>query len=170
MNDSFNARGLRLASPIPGCDFDEDGQCSVEDLDQLFRDGESDLSATDLTGDGVVDNLDRDEWLRLAGQDKGQGPFLVGDSNLDGVVDKIDLNAVGVHWMNPDALSWSEGNFSISANQPGVNSVDLNELAVNWMEFTEAVPAAVVPESKFGMTQVLVLGLFSVALYRRRNV
>ena len=54
---------------------------------------------TDLTGDGVVDDADRDLWLADAGTKNGfDAPYLVGDGNLDGAVDvEIVLSLEAVH-------------------------------------------------------------------------
>ena len=61
-------------------------------------------SLFDLTGDGVVDLDDRDAWLAEAGEvNLGPGRvFLLGDANLDGVVD------------GPDFLAWNTNKFTSS--------------------------------------------------------
>ncbi len=100
----------------------------------------------DLTGDSIVNNADRDEWLALAGAENGfVEPLLVGDSNLDGTVDTSDLNALALAWRQTDALNWTDGNFT--AESRGVNATDLNELALNWRKSSAMAAAGqAVPE------------------------
>ena len=46
----------------------------------------------DLTGNGVIDLADRDEWLALAGSQNGfMSPYKLGDADLDGFVDGEDF-------------------------------------------------------------------------------
>ena len=45
------------------CDFDEDGQCGIADIDQLMIDAETGGTSTDMNADGTVDMADRDQWL-----------------------------------------------------------------------------------------------------------
>ena len=61
-----------------------------------------------LNQDGTIDRTDLDDWLTGDAQNE---PILSGDSNLDGVVDALDLNAVGTHWLQTDA-GWCGGDFS----------------------------------------------------------
>ena len=54
--------------------------------------------------------------------------YLLGDANLDGIVNAVDLNAVGVSW-NQDVSLWSAGDFSADGT---VDATDLNAIGVNW--------------------------------------
>ena len=57
-------------SPTIDPDFNNDGQIDGLDIDLLqgnIVDGPADPAVFDLTGDGLVDLADRDEWLALAG-------------------------------------------------------------------------------------------------------
>jgi hypothetical protein len=123
---------------------------------------------TDLTGDGTVNNADRDEWLALAGSRNGLGEtLLVGDSNMDGTVDSADLNNLALSWQAADVFIWTGGNFSANASL-GVNSVDLNALALNWQQ--SLASAVAVPEpSALGML-LLATVLGSTIRRRRRPV
>lgn len=128
------------------CDLDGSGHCDVADINLLMNvvAAETLDAAFDLNTDGVVNDGDRDDWLAAAGPANGfAGPFLVGDSNIDGGVDAQDLNALGVAWLS-DNNNWSNGNFTGN----GADAADLNALALNWQE---TVPAArnAVPEPGF---------------------
>ena len=57
------------------CDFDADRDCDMHDVDLFVV---TDLRF-DLTGDGMVDYSDRDEWLSLAGMENG----FAGPTQLD---------------------------------------------------------------------------------------
>ena len=153
-----------MAPPVGGadCDFDGDEDCDIVDLDNLMYVG---LANNDLTYDidesGTVDLADRDAWLIETGS-------LPGDANLDGKVDSVDLNSVGVNWQNPDGPTdtWANGDFTGDGN---VNSVDLNVIGVNWQKSASdfpGVPAAAVPEPT-GLAVVLA-GLLGLLAFRRR--
>ena len=121
-------------------DFNNDGVYDCLDLDGLYAAMESDDPAFDLSGDGVVDGEDLDAWRADAGEALGfTEAVMTGDANFDGVINEVDLNAVGVNWLT-DGDSWCSGDF----NHDGmVDRVDLNEVGVNWdRDITEPVAAA----------------------------
>ena len=124
---SPNLRGSGLS-----CDFDGDLVCDLSDLELLFVGMGNQNVDFDLDSDGQVDLDDRDEWLSIAG-------FTLGDSNLDGAVDSLDLNALGLSWQS-DASSWAQGDFN---GDRFVDSLDLNTIGLNWQV---GVQAATVPE------------------------
>ena len=65
------------------------------------------------------------------------GTFL-GDANLDGRINAMDLNQVGLNWLEANVTGWEHGDF----NGDGlVNAMDLNILGINWLS-GEAVAAA----------------------------
>ena len=134
------------------CNFDGDQFCDGTDIDQLMTDAATGGTETDLTGDGIVDNADRDRWLDLAGSVNGfVEPLLVGDSNTDGTVNANDLNALALSWQNPQVFNWTSGNFSVTGG-PGVNAADLNALALNWQASSVAAASQAVPEpTGFGL-------------------
>ena len=145
------------------CDFDQSGRCDVDDLDVLMYTGlNSDQRRFDLNGDDAVDLGDRDAWLVAAGS-------LPGDSNLDGINNAIDLNAVGSHWVpnNTGVTSWSDGDF----NGDGiVDPTDLNALGRWWSQTAadfsrSAADASPVPEPS--ETQLVLISL--IALYYVRD-
>ena len=80
----------------PTVDFDLDGNVDIVDLDALV--GNIAMLANDrefdITDDGYVNNQDLMDWLDKAAAHNGfSQPYLVGDANLDGVVDVGDLSA-----------------------------------------------------------------------------
>lgn len=127
-------------------DFNDDNILNEIDIDALMNevaDGTND-ELFDLNDDGFVNDADRDAWLAEAGPANGfAGAFLLGDSNLDGIVDAVDLNALALTW-NSDNKNWTEGNFTGA----GSNVTDLNSLALNWNQ--SVANAIAVPEPNFG--------------------
>ena len=119
------------------CDFDGDGGCDADDLNELqyIGLGRDDLTY-DLNNDGVVDSTDTIAWLNQ----KGTFP---GDADLDGDVDSADLNAVGSNWQSRNALSWGDADFD---GNRIVDSKDLNLLGSNWQVRATATSSMVVPE------------------------
>ena len=94
-----------LPSSVDG-DFNDDGLWNSVDIDALVADiiGPGTPATYDLTGDGNVDLADRDAWLAEAGSINlaSGNPYLLGDANLDGVVDGIDFTR------------WNDNKFSSS--------------------------------------------------------
>lgn len=151
----------------PACDFDMGGGCDLDDINQLMNDAETGGTSTDMNGDDVVNDADRDLWLASAGPENGfAGPFLVGDSDLNGTVEASDLNNMALAWLNESQFNWSNGNFTI-AGGPGVRVNDLNGIGLNWQASTAMAAAnSSVPEPA---SIVLVLaGLIGLFVVRRR--
>jgi hypothetical protein len=147
------------------CDFDGDGVCSGADIDSLMNEvaAGTNAPAFDLNNDGVVDDLDRDDWLGEAGPANGfAGSFLLGDANLDGGANSQDLNALALTWQS-DNNNWTNGNITGG----GTNSADLNALALNWQDSVPPAAAAAVPEPA-GFT-LLAGALLFVGYVRRRR-
>ena len=81
-----------------------------------------------MTGDGVVNLADRDEWLAVAEIENGfASPGVVGDTDLDGVVNAFDLNNIAVNWLQ-DVAIWSSGDFNADG---GVNAADLDQIGIH---------------------------------------
>ena len=106
-------------------DFNEDGLLDVADMDALTAEVLAGNHPTkyDLNDDSMVDEGDRTIWIT----DIKNTYF--GDSNLDGVVNAADLNAVALNWRSEMATSWSQGDFN---GDGSVSALDLNSLALNW--------------------------------------
>ena len=117
--------------PSAPFDFDTDGLTTTSDVDLLVEQivlGTND-KAFDLTGDSAVDGEDLAQWLSGAAAHNGfKDAYLLGDSDLDGIVDSTDLNNLARNWRQESAL-WSGGDFTADGV---VGSSDLNDLAVNW--------------------------------------
>ena len=112
-------------------DFSGDGQLGCPDIDALVAEiaAGTDQPAFDLTGDGFVDLDDRDSWLTQAGVVNlpSGNPYLLGDADLNGVVDFLDFNiwAANRFQNNP---AWCLGDFDASGI---VDFLDFNIWATN---------------------------------------
>ncbi len=130
------------------CDFDGDDMCHLSDIDRMVSDIETEINdpALDLTGDGTVDRDDLDEWRSQAGHENGFAePYLGADVNLDGFVNVVDLNVMGLNWLQ-SGKTWSDGNVVVQCGNFGqVNSCDLMMLGLNWQKSIRPA-AATVPE------------------------
>ena len=123
------------------CDFNGDAVCEIGDLDELLFSGiaNNDLRF-DLDGNGTADLADRDEWLVQAGAENIGQPYVLGDTDLNGLVNAADLNTLGGNWQRSDLMSWADADF----NGDGfANATDLNAIGSNWLH---GVAAAAVPE------------------------
>lgn len=116
-NGDYELFGYRFNGAVTGvaCDFNGDGVCDCNDIDALV----SDIAAGgnspdfDLSGDGVVDAADLQEWLAQAGEvnlDSG-GAYLPGDANLDGSVDVTDFNVWNESRFT-ELAAWCSGDFN----------------------------------------------------------
>jgi glucose/arabinose dehydrogenase len=96
-------------------DFNDDHLLTVADIDALVAAiaGGSHPLLFDMTGDGLVNLADRDLWLAVAGAFNlpSQNPYLLGDANLDGLVDGSDFGAWNSHKFTSIA-AWSAGDFN----------------------------------------------------------
>ena len=120
--------------PDHACDFDLDARCDIVDIDMLVRKvsrGGEDL-LFDLNGDEMINRDDIAEWLAAAGS-LNIAPdvaYLVGDIDLNGIVDALDLNALALAWQQ-NIPAWSAGDLTADGV---VESSDLNLLAHNWQQ------------------------------------
>ncbi len=153
-----------LLRVVASCDFDQDGNCSLADIDALVDAIASgnDNPAFDLTGDGQVDLADRDAWLAAAGAKNlasGQA-YLVGDANLDGVVDVTDFNVWNGAKFQPSG-AWSLADF----NADGTSDVsDFNIWNTNKFQSANGI----VPEPAAALTGCFLLH-FGWLFIRRRG-
>ncbi len=127
-----------LTPPSGVGDFDGDGLWNCRDIDLLIANlaaGEADFSF-DLNNDGLVDLHDRDAWLQIAAAQNGlPASYLVGDANLDGVVDTSDFNLWNVHKFTATA-AWCSGDFNADGL---VDTSDFNLWNIN--KYTETAAA-----------------------------
>ena len=102
------------------------------------------LEKYDLNDDGVVDNLDINEWLAsIAIGDGYDSPYLRGDTDLDRDIDLTDFSGLAANF-DPSGISgpylWAHGNFDGDSD---VDLSDYNSLASNFSAVgygTVAVP------------------------------
>ena len=111
----YSPNGLKLVavSTAVGCDFDGDADCDIDDLDAMVMEIATGTgnAAFDMTGDGNVDLADRNHWLLDAGLQNIGGAYLLGDANLDGVVDGSDFNRWNANKFTSTGR-WSQGDFN----------------------------------------------------------
>lgn len=152
----------------PACDFAPfDGVCDVADLDGILYTGipGNDLSF-DINASGTVDLGDRETWLEVAGNLNIGVPYVRGDTDLDGDVDSIDLNNVGINWQSTTATSWGQGDFDGSGT---VVVLDLNDVGINWQHGV-AAPASVVPEPASCLSAFAAFFVLLIARRRRMSL
>lgn len=126
---SESGHGEYVIQTTPGAslrdgDFNNNGQYSVEDLDQLMRriGGHSQDPVYDLTGDRRVNATDLALWLQEAGANNlpSHNAYLPGDANLDGVVDGSDFNIWNANKFQATGL-WSRGDFNADGVTDGLD-------------------------------------------------
>ena len=100
---------------VNACDLDGDGDCDDGDADDLVAAivAGSTEPLFDLTGDGLVNQQDLDQWLVSAGEwNLGPGrAYLRADGNLDGVVDASDFILWNAHKFSSGGL-WTGGDWN----------------------------------------------------------
>ncbi len=150
------------------CDLDGDDDCDIDDIDALVAEIVimSDVDDFDLNGDGLVDLLDRDAWLAIAGTVNlpSQAPYLPADFNLDGLVDGQDF----IIW-NGNAFSntglWSLGDANADGRTDGVDFI-----AWNNHKFMSSDSSGAVPEPASGGVAIVALMLILVSLRGQQKV
>lgn len=126
--------GLQAAHAQTSCDFDADLSCGISDLNAILAVGPvapgvpvtHDTQQYDLTGDNVIGNDDVAAWLVEAGTFNVGGPYLPGDANLDGFVDRSDFDM----WNDgkfTETLLWDGGDFNGDGFADGQDFVQWNE-------------------------------------------
>lgn len=152
--DSFN--GLySLASPTPNitapsCDFNGDNECSIEDIDILYR-------QPGLTDQQISDWLISSSAANPAGRE-----FRPGDTNLDGSIDFADFLSLSANFGIGPNSTWGLGNFNADGD---VNFADFLALSGN---FGFGVASSeIVPEPKPSFAWISCCGLLLQMLSRK---
>lgn len=157
--------------PVADCDFDGNGLCDIDDVDELTM-ATSTMSSDltyDLNGDGSVNEADIAEWLVQAGADPGNealtggNPFLNGDANLDGVVDGQDFVFWNQSKFQPTA-AYSQADFNGDGVTDGQDFVAWND-----NKFQSSIGGfAAVPEPSSAL--LLLVGFLGLLVCRGRAV
>ncbi len=153
-------------------DFDGDVDVDLNDVNSLLSQGSivegidvvvGQNEQFDLTGDGLIDDADLDQWLVFAAAAHGLPlPYLRGDSNLDGLVDVSDFNAWNGSKFTAN-FRWDAGDF----NGDGIADVsDFNLWNAN--KFQSSQPLNVVPEPGNAITMMM-SALVAVCFLTRRG-
>ncbi len=164
----FNLNSFTFQLDSLSCDFDVDGNCDVTDLDLLHSLGPlamgvsaSGFEQLDLTGDGIINLDDRDDWLAVAAAQNGFGsPYKLGDANLDGTVDGLDFLA----WNDgkfSSSLLWSTGNFNGDSTVDGQDFLYWNTNKFSTSDMHE------VPESGTGCLYLCLLCAVALSNVRK---
>lgn len=146
--------------PVPTtlpCDFDEDGDCDLGDIDNLaFTVIEGSNDATfDISNDGVVNNADVELFLSQVGSPNG-------DLDLNGTVEFADFLQLSSNFGL--AAEWSGGDLTVDGT---VGFPDFLILSENFGQSGSGTLAAVPEPATGGMALVFVM--CCTALRRRRN-
>lgn len=156
------------AAPNLTCDFDGDGECNIADLDMLYGDFGTLGGPFDVDMDGTVNGADIPAWLSAASDPDnlylgGLKTFVMGDANLDGNVDSVDLGLLLNNFGDDSSLLYGAGNMNDDAN---VNSVDLGLMLNNFGAVSAAGFAAVPEPGTLAMLLIATMGLMGI---RRRR-
>lgn len=152
-----------INEPSADCDFTGDSNCTGDDINLLVAEiaAVTNDPSFDLTGDGLVDLADRDEWLAQAGAMNlaSMNPYQLGDATLDGTVDGQDFLAWNTNKFAMIA-AWTAGDFNADGTVDGPDF-----LIWNSNKFTSADGGvSSVPEP--AAAGLALLGLLGLWLYR----
>ena len=157
--------GRLIFKLLPACDLDFSGTCDAQDLngqDGLYSVGDltvgtdvvpGENSRFDLNRDQRVDVADLESWLAESAAYNGfAGPYLRGDSNLDGVVGFGDFIALSRGFGS--GREWTDGNYN------GDDQTDFLDFLLLSRRFGKSLPAAAsVPEPHGSAGWFVVVGL-----------
>ena len=139
-------------------DFDGDSLLTANDIDLLsaeVRSGNNTLDF-DLTGDDLVNALDRETWITDLAMTQ------LGDANLNGSVEVQDFLALSRSF--GESGGWSDGDFDGSGD---VQVIDFLSLSRNFGQPVAAV--ASVPEPDHHLLATLILSSLAIGMFRRRG-
>ncbi len=149
------------ADPTISGDFDGNGVYECDDIDSLvaaIAAGKNDPNF-DLTQDGLVNLDDRNAWLAEAGENNlGPGrSYLLGDANLDSVVDGQDFIVWNTNKFTTVA-AWCDADFNADGTVDGQDFIVWNN-----HKFQSADSVLAVPEPT-----TIWIGLLTLSLFARR--
>lgn len=157
--------------PTLTCDFDGDGDCDFGDIDDLYANFGTASATHDLNGDGTVSASDIGDWLSAASEPENAfnttgATYVLGDVNLDGVVDSTDLGLMLNNFGDTGGMGFGAGNIN---DDPNIDSTDLGLLLNNFGAGSGAASSAAVPEPAFGGWLLLLVMTGLASYYRRRQ-
>lgn len=130
-------------------DFDFDGDFDCDDINALTTEVANGGSRMlfDVNGDGAVNYDDVLEWLEIAGTENVGGAYIVGDINLDGVVDTSDFGIFNGNKFTANS-AWCSGDITADG------FIDLSDFnAWNENRFQSSVPLVVLTATPPGLDQ-----------------
>ena len=161
----------------PGvCDFNQDGKCNVNDLNDLFAQGDltfdvqvPDENQYDLDNSLTLNEADITLWLADAAAFNGfSTPYRRGD--IDGLgttyldvidVDLTDFATLAANF-GPGPKTWDQGNFD------GDNDIDLTDFGMFASNFSEGNYGLPIPEPATGQLAMMCLAGIGWLLSGRR--
>ena len=142
-------------------DFTGDGVVNAADINVLF----GAISSGNMAPEFDLDNnetVDHDDVRFLV--ENIIGTF-AGDANLDGKVDAVDLNQIGINWRRMDGVGWANGDFN---GDGAVDARDLNLVGINWQRgIVAAAPVRQrVPRAPLAAIHVVTTAIVDEAIER----
>ncbi len=139
-------------------DFDDDGLVDCADIDGLSAEiaAATNDATFDLTGDGLVNLADLNQWLADAATFNGFGsPYKPGDASLDGFVDVTDFNVWNSNKFTANT-AWCSGNFNADSS---IDVSDFNSWNAN--KFTASDTQLVPEPSILSLLLIAAIGLLA---------
>ena len=126
--DSFSVPSI---DGLP-CEHTGDGDgCDIEDIDALYASFEADGIEDPERKDKVVEWLDSASSAENTAKDRISDVYTLGDVDLNGVVDSVDLGLLlnSFNFSGPQSIGWGSGDLD---GDDDVDSIDLGNLLNNF--------------------------------------